>query len=64
MNVEIGTETQIFLFWENLICNFGILSLQCTQKGKAEIIIVVFAPNVHTVHILLYPSKYFLQTIY
>jgi hypothetical protein len=29
MNVEIGTETQIFLFWEYLFQNFGILSLQC-----------------------------------
>jgi hypothetical protein len=30
MNVEIGTETPIFLFWEYLFQNFGILSLQCT----------------------------------
>jgi hypothetical protein len=30
MNVEIGTETPIFLFWEYLFRNFGILSLQCT----------------------------------
>ncbi len=29
MNVEIGTETPIFLFWEYLFRNFGILSLQC-----------------------------------
>jgi hypothetical protein len=29
MNVEIGTETPIFLFWEYLFQNFGILSLQC-----------------------------------
>ncbi len=29
MNVEIGTETLIFLFWEYLFRNFGILSLQC-----------------------------------
>jgi hypothetical protein len=29
MNVEIGTETQIFLFWEYLFKIFGILSLQC-----------------------------------
>ncbi len=28
MNVEIGTETPIFLFWEYLFRNFGILSLQ------------------------------------
>jgi hypothetical protein len=30
MNVEIGTEALIFLFWEYLFRNFGILSLQCT----------------------------------
>ncbi len=29
MNVEIRTETLIFLFWEYLFRNFGILSLQC-----------------------------------
>ncbi len=28
MNVEIGTETPIFLFCEYLFRNFGILSLQ------------------------------------
>jgi hypothetical protein len=32
MNVEIGTEAPIFLFWEYLFQNFGILSLQCTLK--------------------------------
>jgi hypothetical protein len=29
MNVEIGTETPIFLFWEYVFQIFGILSLQC-----------------------------------
>ncbi len=29
MNVEIGTETPIFLLWEYLFHNFGILPLQC-----------------------------------
>jgi hypothetical protein len=29
MNVEIGTKIPIFLFWEYLFRNFGILSLQC-----------------------------------
>jgi hypothetical protein len=33
MNVEIGTETLIFLFWEYLFRNFGILSLQCIMTG-------------------------------
>ncbi len=30
MNVKIGTEAPIFLFWEYLFRNFGILSFQCT----------------------------------
>ncbi len=30
MNVEIGTESPKFLFWEYLFRNFGILSLQCS----------------------------------
>jgi hypothetical protein len=29
MNVEIGTETPIFLFWEYWLQIFGILYLQC-----------------------------------
>ncbi len=33
MNVEIGTETPIFLFWEYLFRNFGILSLQCRHAS-------------------------------
>ncbi len=33
MNVEIGTETPIFLFWEYLFRNFGILSLQWGGRG-------------------------------
>jgi hypothetical protein len=33
MNVEIGTETPKFLFWEYLFRNFGILSLQCEGEG-------------------------------
>jgi hypothetical protein len=32
MNVEIGTETLIFLFWEYLFRNIGILSLQCREQ--------------------------------
>ena len=29
MNVEIGAEAPIYLFWEYLFTIFGILSLQC-----------------------------------
>jgi hypothetical protein len=29
MNVEIGAEAPVFLLWEYLLRNFGILSLQC-----------------------------------
>jgi hypothetical protein len=32
MNVEIGTEAPIFLFWEYLFQIFGILSLQCAAE--------------------------------
>jgi hypothetical protein len=32
MNLEIGTEALIFLFWEYLFQIFGILSLQCEKK--------------------------------
>jgi hypothetical protein len=34
MNVEIGTEAPIFLFWEYLFQIFGILSLQCGNFGN------------------------------
>jgi hypothetical protein len=32
MNVEIGTEAPIFIFWEYLFQIFGILSLQCMKE--------------------------------
>ncbi len=41
MNVEIGTETPIFLFWEYLIQIFGILSLQCRQIVVLRTLLVV-----------------------
>jgi hypothetical protein len=37
MNVEIGTETPIFLFWEYLFQIFGILSLQCNACSFARL---------------------------
>ncbi len=36
VNVEIGTETPIFLFCEYLFRNFGILSLQCVRHNLHE----------------------------
>jgi hypothetical protein len=36
MNVEIGIETPIFLFWEYLFRNFGILSLQCAEADSKD----------------------------
>ncbi len=43
MNLEIGTETPLFLFWEYLFQIFGILSLQCILficKGWENICII------------------------
>ncbi len=34
MNVEIGTETPLFLFWEYFLPIFGIFSLQCAYRGS------------------------------
>jgi hypothetical protein len=34
MNVEIGAEAPIFLFWEYLFRNCGILSLQCSSMDE------------------------------
>jgi hypothetical protein len=42
MNVEIDTETPIFLFWEYLFRNFGILSLQCSPFIDSEYICFSF----------------------
>jgi hypothetical protein len=37
MNVEIGTEALIFLFWEYLFQIFGIFSLQCEPLIKVYV---------------------------
>ncbi len=36
MNVEIGNETPIFLFWEYLFRIFSIGSLQCRERGRVS----------------------------
>jgi hypothetical protein len=49
MNVEIGTETPIFLLWEYLVRNFGILSLQCgTEMSEYSQLLSysLFSPSV------------------
>jgi hypothetical protein len=38
MNVEIVTEAPIFLFWEYLFQNFGILSLQCVKRAGKNLV--------------------------
>jgi hypothetical protein len=43
--VEIGTETPIFLFWEYLFLNFGILSLQCGDISDALYILLLHILN-------------------
>jgi hypothetical protein len=42
MNVEIGTETLIFLFWGYLFQNFCILSLQCRMAFNKKNLLFFF----------------------
>jgi hypothetical protein len=43
MNVEIGTETPIFLFWEYLFQIFGVLSLQCIAQQAGQAVMLAAA---------------------
>jgi hypothetical protein len=43
MNVEIGTEVPIFLFWEYLFQIFGILSLQCRDIAACGTIYSIYS---------------------
>jgi hypothetical protein len=54
MNVEIWTETPLFLFWEYLFRNFGIFSLLCTHSHLDLISISTFLPF----------SDFYLQYLY
>ncbi len=38
MNVEIGTEAPVFLFWEYLFQIFGILSLKCMENVQIRVL--------------------------
>jgi hypothetical protein len=73
MNVEIGTETLIFLFWEYLFLKFGILSLQCIApllqlrvlyptylRHKQVWIYVSRVTNTETLHLYLKGSVQYL----
>jgi hypothetical protein len=48
MNVEIDTETSIFLFWKYLFRNLGILSLQCRLNMEvAKVYLGSMARDLH-----------------
>jgi hypothetical protein len=62
MNVEIGTETPIFLLWEYFFQIFAILSLQCmsctplfVEESEAKALLLETAfPNCHCLALWVY----------
>ncbi len=55
MNVEIGTEASIILFWEFLFQIFGILSLRC---GPFAMLYRIFLMPVCTMYLYFLRNKY------
>ncbi len=45
MNVEIGTEAPIFLFWEYFLPIFGIFSLQCIGSHSVSDLMIKCLPQ-------------------
>jgi hypothetical protein len=53
MNVEIGIETLIFVFWEYLFRNFSILSLQCRYGALTLLVTKYQIQKMIWVHLLV-----------
>jgi hypothetical protein len=66
MNVEIGTEAPIFLFWEYLFQIFGILPLQCGCKYLPPLLssrLLILPPLFLTIVNTVFPYRLWLQLL-
>jgi hypothetical protein len=61
MNVEIGTETPIFLFWEYLFQILGILSLKCTSRRLLSKSCIFFRRPLLVAHAVLLSLVFIIQ---